>query len=54
MDTILCRNIKRIVFATVQKYDGRANRYITFPQLKQIGGRAGRFGTSYAQGEVTT
>ncbi|KAJ8663205.1 hypothetical protein O0I10_001382 [Lichtheimia ornata] len=47
-------NIKRIVFATVQKFDGKAQRYITFPQLKQIGGRAGRFGTAYASGEITT
>lgn len=54
MNDILCRNIKRIVFATVQKFDGKAHRYITFPQLKQIGGRAGRFGTAYASGEVTT
>ncbi|KAI7904750.1 P-loop containing nucleoside triphosphate hydrolase protein [Cokeromyces recurvatus] len=47
-------NIKRIVFSTVQKYDGNSFNYISVPQLKQIAGRAGRFGTAYDKGEVTT
>ncbi|KAF7721322.1 hypothetical protein EC973_004866 [Apophysomyces ossiformis] len=47
-------NIKRVVFSTVTKFDGKNDRYISTPQLKQIGGRAGRFGTAYASGEVTT
>ncbi|KAI9323150.1 P-loop containing nucleoside triphosphate hydrolase protein [Dichotomocladium elegans] len=47
-------NIKRVVFHTVQKFDGKNMRFISYPQLKQIGGRAGRFGTAYASGEVTT
>ncbi|KAI8079764.1 P-loop containing nucleoside triphosphate hydrolase protein [Halteromyces radiatus] len=47
-------NIKRVVFSTVQKFDGREFRYMHIPQLKQIAGRAGRFGTTYASGEVTT
>ncbi|KAI9488567.1 P-loop containing nucleoside triphosphate hydrolase protein [Zychaea mexicana] len=47
-------NIKRVVFSTVKKFDGEELRYISTPQLKQIGGRAGRFGTTYASGEVTT
>ncbi|KAI8136697.1 P-loop containing nucleoside triphosphate hydrolase protein [Fennellomyces sp. T-0311] len=47
-------NIKRVVFSTIKKFDGMENRYISIPQLKQIGGRAGRFGTTYASGEVTT
>ncbi|KAI7859278.1 P-loop containing nucleoside triphosphate hydrolase protein [Circinella umbellata] len=47
-------NIKRVVFSTIRKYDGEGLRFISTPQLKQIGGRAGRFGTTYASGEVTT
>ncbi|ORZ07825.1 P-loop containing nucleoside triphosphate hydrolase protein [Absidia repens] len=47
-------NIKRVVFSTVTKFDGRQTRYMHIPQLKQIAGRAGRFGTAYASGEVTT
>ncbi|KAG2217289.1 hypothetical protein INT45_005391, partial [Circinella minor] len=47
-------NIKRVVFSTIRKFDGEELRYISTPQLKQIGGRAGRFGTTYASGEVTT
>ncbi|KAK4519679.1 uncharacterized protein ATC70_009918 [Mucor velutinosus] len=47
-------NIRRIIFSTVQKYDGSDFSYISVPQLKQIAGRAGRFNTAYAQGEVTT
>ncbi|KAI9288380.1 P-loop containing nucleoside triphosphate hydrolase protein [Umbelopsis sp. AD052] len=47
-------NIKRIVFESVQKYDGKSFTFIHPPHLKQIAGRAGRFGTTYAQGEVTT
>ncbi|KAI8885700.1 hypothetical protein K501DRAFT_322263 [Backusella circina FSU 941] len=47
-------NIKRIVFTTVEKHDGKSFGYISTPQLKQIAGRAGRFGTAYSEGEVTT
>ncbi|CAO3620500.1 unnamed protein product [Cunninghamella echinulata] len=47
-------NIKRVVFSTVQKFDGQDHRYVSVPQLKQIAGRAGRFGTTYGSGEVTT
>lgn len=47
-------NIKRIVFETIDKYDGKHFRKITAPHLKQIAGRAGRFGTQFEAGEVTT
>ncbi|KAI9253759.1 P-loop containing nucleoside triphosphate hydrolase protein [Phascolomyces articulosus] len=47
-------NIKRVIFSTIRKFDGEDFRYISIPQLKQIGGRAGRFGTTYASGEITT
>jgi ATP-dependent RNA helicase SUPV3L1/SUV3 len=42
------------VFTTVSKHDGKSFGYISIPQLKQIAGRAGRFGTAYDEGEVTT
>ncbi|CAG8439767.1 12094_t:CDS:10 [Ambispora leptoticha] len=47
-------NIKRIVFETVQKWDGRKQCLIPFPHIKQIAGRAGRFSTANSSGEVTT
>lgn len=48
------RNIKRVVFSSVVKFDGKAEKFISVSQLKQIAGRAGRFNTAYANGEVTT
>jgi ATP-dependent RNA helicase SUPV3L1/SUV3 len=35
--------IKRVVFEAVQKHDGSSVRTLTIPELKQIGGRAGRY-----------
>jgi ATP-dependent RNA helicase SUPV3L1/SUV3 len=49
----LFRNIKRVVFSNIQKFDGKEVRPISIPQLKQIAGRAGRFGTAYGNGIVT-
>lgn len=40
--------VKRVVFETVTKHDGIKNRHLTVPELKQIGGRAGRFRTAAA------
>ncbi|MBO1328437.1 helicase-related protein [Acetobacter suratthaniensis] len=37
-------SIKRVVFASLKKYDGRQTRDLTVQEVKQIGGRAGRFG----------
>ncbi|MFT8467217.1 MAG: DEAD/DEAH box helicase, partial [Acetobacter syzygii] len=37
-------SIKRVVFAALKKYDGRQTRDLTVQEVKQIGGRAGRFG----------
>lgn len=38
--------IKRVVFESVTKFDGTKMRVLTLPELKQIGGRAGRFRTA--------
>ena len=38
--------IKRVVFEAVTKHDGMEYRDLTVPELKQIGGRAGRFRTA--------
>ena len=46
--------IKRIIFSTLEKFDGRRRRPLTPIEVKQIAGRAGRFGTVYEEGEVTT
>eukprot|EP00596_Hydrurales_sp_CCMP1899_P008950 CAMPEP_0119054606 /NCGR_PEP_ID=MMETSP1177-20130426/75184_1 /TAXON_ID=2985 /ORGANISM="Ochromonas sp, Strain CCMP1899" /LENGTH=370 /DNA_ID=CAMNT_0007034909 /DNA_START=429 /DNA_END=1542 /DNA_ORIENTATION=+ len=45
--------IKRIIFSAVEKFDGRKKRRLFPAELKQIAGRAGRYGTVYEHGEVT-
>jgi len=46
-------NIGRIVFTSIRKFDGVQERVLTDAEIKQIAGRAGRFGSIYPQGEVT-
>ncbi|XP_054805618.1 DExH-box ATP-dependent RNA helicase DExH16, mitochondrial isoform X2 [Prosopis cineraria] len=46
-------NISRIVFSTMKKFDGFEMRYLTVPEIKQIAGRAGRYGSKFPIGEVT-
>ncbi|MDR3517620.1 MAG: SUV3 C-terminal domain-containing protein [Azospirillaceae bacterium] len=36
--------IARIVLSSTHKYDGRSERELNAPEIRQIGGRAGRFG----------
>ncbi len=36
--------IKTVIFSTVSKFDGTSQRYLTPQEVKQIAGRAGRFG----------
>lgn len=48
------RNIKRIVFSTLLKYDGTRTVQLTASQVKQIAGRAGRYGSDHPEGEATT
>ncbi len=43
--------INRLFFSTLEKYDGVSNRLLTISEVKQIAGRAGRFGFSN-HGEV--
>ena len=45
-------SIKRIIFSSLQKYDGRKDRYLTSHEVKQIAGRAGRYNTHYPEGYV--
>jgi len=44
-------NIRRIVFAALRKFDGTQSRDLTAQEVKQIGGRAGRYG-KHEQGVV--
>lgn len=37
-------SIKRIIFSTIYKFDGQSRRPLTSQEVKQIGGRAGRYG----------
>mmetsp|Transcript_6276 Transcript_6276/g.8742 ORF Transcript_6276/g.8742 Transcript_6276/m.8742 type:complete len:386 (+) Transcript_6276:1-1158(+) len=46
-------NIKRIIFSTLEKFDGKSVRFLTPSEIKQIAGRAGRFGSVFPTGEVT-
>ncbi|KAJ3673294.1 hypothetical protein LUZ60_006668 [Juncus effusus] len=46
-------NISRIVFSTMKKFDGESHRDLTVPEIKQIAGRAGRYGSKFPVGEVT-
>ncbi len=36
--------LKRVVFSAARKFDGRRDRTLTNPEIRQIAGRAGRFG----------
>lgn len=37
-------SIKRVIFSTIYKFDGNSRRQLTSQEVKQIGGRAGRYG----------
>ncbi len=45
--------IRRIIFATLEKYDGVSERRLTAQEIRQIAGRAGRYGI-HEEGLVTT
>lgn len=44
--------VKRIIFMEIEKYDGNATRALELSEIKQIAGRAGRYGL-YETGYVT-
>lgn len=46
-------NISRIIFSTMKKFDGIESRDLSVPEIKQIAGRAGRYGSKFPVGEVT-
>ena len=43
--------IRRVIFANIQKFDGIASRYLNATEVRQIAGRAGRYGV-YETGYV--
>lgn len=45
--------IKRVIFREISKYDGEQRRLLNGSEIRQIAGRAGRFGI-YDRGEVLT
>ncbi|MBU8544206.1 MULTISPECIES: helicase-related protein [Roseomonadaceae] len=44
--------LRRVVFSALSKWDGQSDRPLTVQEIKQIGGRAGRFGGAHAEGVV--
>lgn len=46
-------NIQRVIFASLSKFDGESVRPLEPTEVKQIAGRAGRYRSLYAAGEVT-
>ncbi|KAL7270595.1 RNA helicase [Rhizina undulata] len=45
-------SIKRVIFETTVKYNGKENEIISVPQIKQIAGRAGRFRVAVTKDNV--
>jgi ATP-dependent RNA helicase SUPV3L1/SUV3 len=44
--------LRRVVFSALDKWDGERERPLSAQEIKQIGGRAGRFGGEHAEGVV--
>jgi ATP-dependent RNA helicase SUPV3L1/SUV3 len=45
--------IRRLIFVSLEKFDGVTTRMLTPPEIRQIAGRAGRYGI-HEEGQVTT
>ena len=41
--------IRRVIFTAIEKFDGRSRRRLNISEMKQIGGRAGRFGGAFSE-----
>ncbi len=50
----LFSNIKRIIFQSMIKFNGQDTELVSPNQVKQIAGRAGRYGTVHDQGGLVT
>jgi ATP-dependent RNA helicase SUPV3L1/SUV3 len=46
-------NIRRLIFHSMEKFDGTIRRELEPWEIRQIAGRAGRYGSLYPNGEVT-
>ena len=46
-------SIRRVVFSTLRKFDGVTKRHLTPAEIRQIAGRAGRYGSKYDEGLVS-
>jgi len=47
-------NIRRVIFSELKKFDGNEIRPLTVSEIKQIGGRAGRYQSRYPKGYVAS
>jgi ATP-dependent RNA helicase SUPV3L1/SUV3 len=47
-------NIKRVIFSATRKFNGEFIAPLATTEIKQIGGRAGRFRSAHPEGYVTT
>ena len=47
-------SIRRVILSTLTKFDGNSRRQLFSSEIKQIGGRAGRFSSLFENGEVIT
>lgn len=47
-------NIRRVIFSQLHKHDGDLHRQLTTGEIRQIAGRAGRYGTEFGEGGVVT
>jgi ATP-dependent RNA helicase SUPV3L1/SUV3 len=45
--------VRRVIMESVTKFDGTQSRMLTYPEIKQIGGRAGRFRSATRPDGVT-
>ena len=54
MCNLFYRNIRRIIFHSIEKWSGQDILTLSSSHLKQIAGRAGRYQSQFPDGLVTT